>query len=104
MKTRRSIVGQVANRLPTCGRLAIGLPPRPTYFQQIAVAFDRAAAFQRRSPRPRRAVLNRRQPGDRFTQNKGFIGAVAGEAAFFNLRAGLAKITGGSFSTPSSAG
>jgi hypothetical protein len=58
------------------------------------------AAFQSGSPRPRRAVLNRRQPGDRFTQNKGFIGAVA-EAAFLSLRAGLAKGTGGSFSTPS---
>jgi hypothetical protein len=43
--------------------------------------------------------LNRRQPGDRFTQNKGFIGDVAGEAAFFSLRAGLAKGTGSGFST-----
>jgi hypothetical protein len=70
-ETRRSIVG----RLPTGCRPAADWQSACRHaqriFNRLRWAFDRAAAFQRRSPRPRRAVLNRRQPGDRFTQNKG---------------------------------
>jgi hypothetical protein len=36
LRTRLSIVGQVGNRLATCGRLGIGLSPRPTNLRWAA--------------------------------------------------------------------